>query len=411
MAVLALSGAPASATTSGATPGGAPAPARLVTITVPAPTGAIDSKWLSYPGPPRANVLLPAGYDPNRRYPLVVFLNGLSFNYDSYVQYGLSEPFERWGAIVVMPEGGNGWYADWWNDGERGSSLVGELRPRYGHPHDPAPLPDPYRAALPRAHRHLDGWARRHLPRRPPARLLRVRRGALRIRRPAVERRDHPGCDGGLLERRRRTATPIRIPSTDRRTASTPTGTTRPCSRKPRETRVFVSTGTGVPSASDPNPGSFAIAEEKIIYPMSENYHAALVAAGVRRRVSGPSRSPRHPRLPGRDRRDAPLGPLRAGAARNLARGRTAPSPPRDASGTSTTDSHARRPRSCDSQRSGDRLSISAAGSDVTITTETGCTIHTATPAWLRIRGGHGQGDRGIGVARSPGACGRYRRP
>ncbi len=25
------------------------------------------------------------------------------------------------GAIVVMPEGGSGWYADWWNDGERSS--------------------------------------------------------------------------------------------------------------------------------------------------------------------------------------------------------------------------------------------------------------------------------------------------
>ena len=46
-------------------------------------------------------------------------------------------------------------------------------------------------------------------------------------------------------------------------------------------TRVFVSTGTGDPSPSDPNPSAFSIAEEKILFPMSENYRAAFVAAGV----------------------------------------------------------------------------------------------------------------------------------
>ena len=47
---------------------------RLVTITIPAVHAEIDPKWLGYPGPPRANVLLPAGYDPHRRYPLIVAL-------------------------------------------------------------------------------------------------------------------------------------------------------------------------------------------------------------------------------------------------------------------------------------------------------------------------------------------------
>lgn len=114
-------GSRASAASSAGTARGAPPPARLVTITIPARTGAIDAKWWSYPGPPRANVLLPAGYDPHRRYPLVVFLHGLGFDYDSYRRYGLTKPFENLGAIVVMPEDGNGWYTDWWNAGERGN--------------------------------------------------------------------------------------------------------------------------------------------------------------------------------------------------------------------------------------------------------------------------------------------------
>ena len=96
------------------------AKARLVTIDMPAPGGEIGAKWLNYAAPPRANVLLPPGYNPEKRYPLVVFLNGLDNDYASYAQYGLTKPFDHLGAIVVMPEGGNGWFTDWWNDGARG---------------------------------------------------------------------------------------------------------------------------------------------------------------------------------------------------------------------------------------------------------------------------------------------------
>jgi hypothetical protein len=38
----------------------------LVTITIPARQGEIPSGWLPYAGPPRADVLLPDGYDPIR---------------------------------------------------------------------------------------------------------------------------------------------------------------------------------------------------------------------------------------------------------------------------------------------------------------------------------------------------------
>ena len=81
-----------------------PSPVRLVTISVPARAGEIPSKWLNYPGPPWANVLLPAGYSPHQRYPLLVLLHGLGGNYDSYAQEGLTKEFDNLGAIVVMPE-------------------------------------------------------------------------------------------------------------------------------------------------------------------------------------------------------------------------------------------------------------------------------------------------------------------
>src|SRR5581483_7669030 len=92
----------------------------LVTVTIPATHGQIAAKWLSYPGPPRANILLPDSYDPHRRYPLVLTLSGLNCNYAWYVQSRVAAVFNGLDAIVVMPEGGNGWYADWWNGGERG---------------------------------------------------------------------------------------------------------------------------------------------------------------------------------------------------------------------------------------------------------------------------------------------------
>ena len=44
---------------------------QLVTITIPDRHGEIPAKWLTYPGPPRADVLLPTGYDPQRAYPLI----------------------------------------------------------------------------------------------------------------------------------------------------------------------------------------------------------------------------------------------------------------------------------------------------------------------------------------------------
>jgi len=93
---------------------------QLVTITVPDRHGEIPAKWLDYyHGEPRANVLLPDNYNPRRRYPLLVLLHGLNGDYASYAHAGDLVVFKGFPGIVVMPEGADGWYADWWNGGER----------------------------------------------------------------------------------------------------------------------------------------------------------------------------------------------------------------------------------------------------------------------------------------------------
>ena len=105
--------------TAGASHASPPTGSRLVTITIPAPNGEIPSVWLGYSGPPRADILLPANYNPHQRYPLLLLMNALSTDYAGYVQADLTATLNGLDAIVVMPEGGNGWYADWWNNGMR----------------------------------------------------------------------------------------------------------------------------------------------------------------------------------------------------------------------------------------------------------------------------------------------------
>jgi S-formylglutathione hydrolase FrmB len=95
----------------------------LLDIAIPAVHGPIEQKWLPYAGVPRAKVLLPAGYDPGRQYPLLVLLEGLTSNYTMWAADGMGQVAKTAAgldAIIVMPEGGNGWYTDWWNKGRRG---------------------------------------------------------------------------------------------------------------------------------------------------------------------------------------------------------------------------------------------------------------------------------------------------
>lgn len=75
-----------------------------------------------HPGKLMANVLLPDGYTPKKRYPLLLLFHGSGERYDSWADPLLGdirETAKGLDAVIVMPEGAQGFYTDWWNDGER----------------------------------------------------------------------------------------------------------------------------------------------------------------------------------------------------------------------------------------------------------------------------------------------------
>jgi S-formylglutathione hydrolase FrmB len=361
-----------------------PSKARLVTIEIPAPAGEIASKWLNYSGPPRANVLLPAGYNPDKHYPLVVFLNGLDFNYGSYAQYGLTKPFADLDAILVMPEGGNGWYADWWNNGGRGSPSWESYELQTVIPTILARYP-----ILPQRRYHaligisMGGLGAAYLGGRLPGFFGSVASLSgfvdpqydATVIQPAMADFSSAAMHGD------NDPDPVYGPP-DGFYATGHNPTTLAVNLK--HTRVFESTGTGVPSQADPDPGQFALSEEQIIYPMSEHYDQALVAAGIDVTYQV------HPG--GHDLPDF-LSEIKA----MLAWGLFKPVVAQPASWVN--QSVATRGQLWDFnyrfaqpptqvvtfQKSGTAVSISAAGSAVTITTLKGCTIHTRTPAIVPV--------------------------
>jgi S-formylglutathione hydrolase FrmB len=88
--------------------------AELVTIDTP-------SKHVE--GELHANVLLPAGYDKDRRYPVLFLLHGVGDAYDTWAKPergDIEETAKGFPGIIVMPEGDRGFYTNWWNDGVRG---------------------------------------------------------------------------------------------------------------------------------------------------------------------------------------------------------------------------------------------------------------------------------------------------
>ncbi len=69
------------------------------------------------------NVLLPDGYDPSQRYPVLYLLHGHGDSYWSWIDPkngDLMNTAKGFPGIVVMPEAGQGWNTDWWNGGVRG---------------------------------------------------------------------------------------------------------------------------------------------------------------------------------------------------------------------------------------------------------------------------------------------------
>ncbi len=357
---------------------------RLVTITIPPVHAKIDPKWWGYQGPPRANVLLPAGYDPHRRYPLIVALHGLNCNYAWWQQWHLTDPFEKLHAIIVMPEGANGWYTDWWDHGDRSGpawetyalddvlptilkrypilpqrrfhALVGISMGGLGAAYLGGRLPGFFGTVAP-----LSGFVDPQL--------------AGIVAEPAMAALAFAPLNGN--------ANVFAVdgqPSGYYMTGHNPTR----LAVNLRQTRVFVSSGDGRPSAYAPlnHPGSEE--EGAVIYPMNQQYAPALVAAGVDVTYQ--------PHTGGHDIPDF-MAEVKAfvrwGVFRPVV---THP----HAWVNKTVATHGRlwdiRYRFAapptevvQFSRSGNRLSISAAGSAVTITTAGGCAVHVRTPGTITV--------------------------
>lgn len=359
--------------------------ARLVTITIPAPRGEIASKWLGYPGPPRADVLLPAHYDPHRAYPLLVLLNGLDTNYSWYATWGFIPLLEKLDAIVVMPEGSSGWYANWWNDGQRGSpswesyeleTVIPTVLARYSI--------RPQRRYHALAGISMGGLGATYLGGRLPGFFGSVATLSgfvdpqydATLIQPAMAAFSLAGSHGD------NDPNPVYGPPNGFYSSGhNPTILVKNLAH----TRVFESTGTGVPSKAAPTPGQFATwAEGQVIYPMSERYHKALVAAKID--VTYQVHRGGH---------DIPdfLNEIKALSKWGIFKP-IATEPQAWVNQTVATRGQlwdfnfrfASPPtRVVKFRQSGTTLSVSAAGSAVTITAGTGCAIHTRTPATVHL--------------------------
>ena len=127
----------------GAAPSFAAGTGRVETIDVP--SRAVDARTANFNpgGALRANVLLPAGYDPRRPLPRLLLLHGVGDTYADWAdprKGAIATTAAGLDAIVVMPEGAKGFYTDWYNGGRRGDpawetyvlrDVLGAVRRRY----------------------------------------------------------------------------------------------------------------------------------------------------------------------------------------------------------------------------------------------------------------------------------------
>jgi S-formylglutathione hydrolase FrmB len=357
---------------------------RLVTITIPAVHAKIDPKWWGYQGPPRANVLLPAGYDPQRRYPLIVALHGLNCNYAWWQQWKLTDPFEKLHAIIVMPEGASGWYTDWWNHGERGGpdwetyeldDVLPTILERY--------------PVLPQRRYHalvgisMGGLGAAYLGGRVPGFFGTVAPLSGFVDPQLAGVVAEPAMGATALAPLKGDYNVFAVdgqPSGFYMTGHNPTR----LGVNLRQTRVFVSTGDGRPSpyASLNHPGSEE--EGAVIYPMNQQYVPALVAAGVNVTYQ--------PHTGGHDIPDF-MAEVKAFVRWGVFK--PVVTHPKDWL-NKTVATHGRlwdisyrfaHPPTDVVQftRSGDKLRISGAGSAVTIRTTGGCAVQIRTPGTVRV--------------------------
>ena len=353
----------------------------LITITIPDRRGEIPSKWLTYPGPPRADVLLPTGYDPRNSYPLMVALPGFSNTYAVVEQSMLSAKQVLAGlqAIVVAPEGETGWYVDWFNNGA------------YGTPEWESYILD---EAIPQI---LSRY--KILPQRRDHAVFGVSMGGLGA---AYLGGRLPGFFGsiGVLSGYVDTQIVPELPTLgmDALTGVTPGSVVGPSTgfyatghnptalaRNLQYTHVFMSAGNGIPTPADGTGGGQGNAEEAgVIRPMSDAYDAALKDAGID--VTYQTHNGCHcwPDFQDELRAAIAWGPFK---------------PVIDHPENWVNDTVATHGRLWDIgyqftahpnavvrfTRTGSRLQISPAGTSVTLTTTGGCVLHVATPADLQV--------------------------
>lgn len=105
------------------------APAQQRLITIDTPSKHVDESTAVFNGERpevlRANVLLPDGYDtaPDRKWPVLFLLHGVGDTYATWAKPAngdILQTAKGLPAIVVMPEGGKGFYTNWFNGGKRG---------------------------------------------------------------------------------------------------------------------------------------------------------------------------------------------------------------------------------------------------------------------------------------------------
>jgi S-formylglutathione hydrolase FrmB len=354
---------------------------QLVTISIPDRQGEIPAKWLTYRGPPRANVLLPTGYQRKRAYPLIVLLPGFG---NTYAILGPSmldaqQVLAGLQAIVVSPEGETGWYANWFNNGayaspEWESYELDEVMPQ---------ILQRYKI-LPQRRYHalfgisMGGLGAAYLGGRLPGFF-----GSIGVLSGFVDPQVASVAGPLVMDVLSGAAAGSVIgPGTGfYATGHNPTALVENL----QYTRVFMSAGNGVPTPADNTGGGVADVEEAgVIRPMSDAYHSALKAAGIDMTYQTHAGCHCWPDFQAELRNAIAWGPFKP----------VVEHPMNWAAQTVATHGQlwdigyrfATHPTALVRfTRTNSRLQISAAGTAVTITTNRDCVVHLATPATLQI--------------------------
>lgn len=363
----------------------------LVDIPMPARNGELPEEWVvRYPDGdgPRAKVLLPDGYDPDKAYPLLVLLIGLNSHYSDWSDPGQGE-IEKTAAgfpgIIVMPEGGDGWYVDWWNGGTRGkpsweSYILDQVIPQ---------VEERYRIRSDRRWHSLAGVSMGGLGTAYLGGRLPGYFGSIAVFSGFVDTQLFPGTWGfqsgtAYAGAAQPPADPFIVTGPPGGFYETGHNPTRLASNL-AHTRVFMITGDGTPLVQGPSTGIVGQSEElAFIRPMSDSYAEALRAAGVELTYVV---------QPGYHDWNNFRPSLQAAISWGLFK-RVVDRPSEWVNDTVATRGElwdvgyrfdAPPDRVVRFDRDGDLLKIGAAGAGVTLTTAAGCNLHVATPAAVRI--------------------------